>query len=209
MMTRRNIALPRAMPAGQRIDSASGRSRTTCRRCRGERPGRARLGIASPCANGGHARHHGRPPGKDLDELLPDAVHVAIVLSPFAALPAVGWLASRRGGPAHLPALIPAALTGYFAYAFWLVSLQRPVHRHGAVGSRARPVAVVPFRRTERAVRDADHRRRHADRRLRAGSTSRRTRTPADSTSRCSPSWGRCWGWSSATTSSRSSCSGS
>ena len=77
--------------------------RTTCRRCRGERPSRARLGIASPCANGGHARHHGRPPGKDLDELLPDAVHVAMVLSPFAALPAVGWLASRRGGRRTCP----------------------------------------------------------------------------------------------------------
>ena len=58
--------------------------------------------------------------------MLPDAVHVAMVLSPFAALPAVGWLASRRGGLAHLPALIPAALTGYFAYAFWLVGLRGP-----------------------------------------------------------------------------------
>ena len=64
--------------------------------------------------------------GRILDELLPDAVHVAMVLSPFAALPAAGWLASRRGGLAHLPALIPAALTGYFAYAFWLVGLRGP-----------------------------------------------------------------------------------
>ena len=64
--------------------------------------------------------------GRIYDELLPDAVHVAMVLSPFAALPAVGWLASRRGGLAHLPALIPAALTGYFAYAFWLVGLRGP-----------------------------------------------------------------------------------
>ena len=54
--------------------------------------------------------------------MVPDALHVAIVLSPFVALPAAGWLGSRGGGGARLLALIPAALTGYFTYAFWLVS---------------------------------------------------------------------------------------
>ena len=43
----------------------------------------------------------------------------------------------------------------------------RPVHRHQRMGSRARPVLVVPFRRIERAVRDADRRHRHAHRPIR------------------------------------------
>ena len=57
--------------------------------------------------------------------MLPEALHVAIILSPFVALPAVGWLGSGRDR-AQLLALIPAALTGYFAYTFWLVSSNGP-----------------------------------------------------------------------------------
>ncbi len=57
--------------------------------------------------------------------MLPEALHVAIILSPFVTLPAVGWLGSGRDR-ARLLALIPAALTGYFTYAFWLVSISGP-----------------------------------------------------------------------------------
>jgi multicomponent Na+:H+ antiporter subunit A len=57
--------------------------------------------------------------------LLPEAFHVAIILSPFLALPVAGWLGSASGG-ARLLALIPSALTGYFTYAFWLVSINGP-----------------------------------------------------------------------------------
>ena len=57
--------------------------------------------------------------------MLPEALHVAIILSPFVTLPAVGWLGSGRDR-ARLLALIPAALTGYFTYAFWLVSINGP-----------------------------------------------------------------------------------
>ncbi|HZL93354.1 MAG TPA: proton-conducting transporter membrane subunit, partial [Vicinamibacterales bacterium] len=57
--------------------------------------------------------------------MLPEALHVAIILSPFVTLPAVGWLGSGRDR-ARLLALIPAALTGYFTYAFWVVSINGP-----------------------------------------------------------------------------------
>ncbi len=57
--------------------------------------------------------------------MLPEALHVAIILSPFGALPAVGWLGSGRDR-ARLLALIPAGLTVYFSYAFWLVSIAGP-----------------------------------------------------------------------------------
>jgi multicomponent Na+:H+ antiporter subunit A len=52
------------------------------------------------------------------------ALHIAIVLSPFLALPLVGWLASRRAQ--SLLGLIPAALTGYFAYVYFLLSTRGP-----------------------------------------------------------------------------------
>ena len=64
--------------------------------------------------------------------MLPDTVHVAMVLSPFAALPAAGWLASRGGRLGRLPALIPAALTVYFAYTLWLVGAGGPFTVTGA-----------------------------------------------------------------------------
>ena len=58
--------------------------------------------------------------------MLPDALHVAIVLSPFVALPAAAWLGARGSDRARFLALIPAALTGYFTYAFWSVGLNGP-----------------------------------------------------------------------------------
>ena len=58
--------------------------------------------------------------------MLPETLHVAIILSPFVALPLAGWLGSRGTDGARLLALIPAALTGYFTYAFWLVSTSGP-----------------------------------------------------------------------------------
>jgi len=50
------------------------------------------------------------------------ALHIAIVLSPFLALPLVGWLG--RGGKARslLAALVPAGLTAYFAYVWVIVN---------------------------------------------------------------------------------------
>jgi multicomponent Na+:H+ antiporter subunit A len=45
------------------------------------------------------------------------AVHIAIVLSPFLALPLVGWSGTRKGAVRSvLPALVPGGLTAYFAY---------------------------------------------------------------------------------------------
>ena len=58
--------------------------------------------------------------------MLPETLHVAIILSPFIVLPLAGWLGSRGTDGARLLALIPAALTGYFTYAFWLVSTSGP-----------------------------------------------------------------------------------
>jgi multicomponent Na+:H+ antiporter subunit A len=50
--------------------------------------------------------------------LLPEALHVAIVLSPFILLPVVGWLGARGLRYARVLALIPALLTAYFAFAY-------------------------------------------------------------------------------------------
>jgi multicomponent Na+:H+ antiporter subunit A len=57
--------------------------------------------------------------------LSPTALHIAIILSPFLAMPLVGWL-GRATGRAHLSALIPALLTGYFAYALQVVGSSGP-----------------------------------------------------------------------------------
>ncbi len=54
----------------------------------------------------------------------PAALHIAIVVSPFLALPLVGWLGGKGTARSSLSALIPAALTAYFTYIFLLV-------RHG------------------------------------------------------------------------------
>jgi multicomponent Na+:H+ antiporter subunit A len=54
------------------------------------------------------------------------AAHIAIVLSPFLALPLVGWLGGRRGIRGILPALLPGGLTAYFAYTLLLISRAGP-----------------------------------------------------------------------------------
>ena len=53
------------------------------------------------------------------------ALHIAVILAPFLALPLVGWVGRRRGGSLLLPA-IPAALTVYFAYTFSVISRSGP-----------------------------------------------------------------------------------
>jgi multicomponent Na+:H+ antiporter subunit A len=53
------------------------------------------------------------------------ALHVAVILAPFLTLPLAGWLGGRRLGSRPLAA-VPAALTGYFAYAFSVVSRDGP-----------------------------------------------------------------------------------
>ena len=50
------------------------------------------------------------------------ALHIAIVLSPFLVLPFVGWLGSGGKTRSVVAALVPAGLTGYFAYAWVLVN---------------------------------------------------------------------------------------
>ena len=59
-------------------------------------------------------------------DLAPEALHVAIVLSPFILLPVAGWLGARSIHRARLLVLIPATLTGYFAWSFWRVSANGP-----------------------------------------------------------------------------------
>ena len=58
--------------------------------------------------------------------LTPEALHIAIVLSPFILLPVAGWLGARGTHRARLLSLIPATLTGYFAWALWSVSANGP-----------------------------------------------------------------------------------
>jgi multicomponent Na+:H+ antiporter subunit A len=50
--------------------------------------------------------------------LAPEALHVAIVLSPFILLPVAGWLGAHGSRRTRLLALIPAILTAYFGYAY-------------------------------------------------------------------------------------------
>jgi multicomponent Na+:H+ antiporter subunit A len=57
--------------------------------------------------------------------VLSSAAHIGIILSPFLALPLVGWLGAKSTPRSFLPALIPALLTGYFS------SAQRLVGRNG------------------------------------------------------------------------------
>jgi len=54
--------------------------------------------------------------------LVPDSVHVAIVLSPFLLLPAAGWLGGRGLRSASFLAIVPGVLTAYFGFIYWLVS---------------------------------------------------------------------------------------
>ena len=58
--------------------------------------------------------------------MLPDAVHVLIVLAPYLLLPLAGWLGGR-GGYARLLALAPAALAGWFAWLLARVASTGPV----------------------------------------------------------------------------------
>ena len=50
------------------------------------------------------------------------ALHIAIVLSPFLALPVVGWLGGRGSTRFVLTALLPASLTVYFVHTLVLVN---------------------------------------------------------------------------------------
>ena len=52
----------------------------------------------------------------------PEVLHIVVVLSPFILLPAAGWLGARGSSQARFLALVPAALTAYFGFAYWLVS---------------------------------------------------------------------------------------
>jgi len=54
------------------------------------------------------------------------ALDIAIILSPFLALPLVGWLGWRGAARAALSALIPAGLTAYFTYTFLTISRSGP-----------------------------------------------------------------------------------
>ena len=53
--------------------------------------------------------------------MAPEALHVAIVLSPFILLPLAGWLGARPGS-ARLLAVVPALLTAYFGFAYQRVN---------------------------------------------------------------------------------------
>jgi multicomponent Na+:H+ antiporter subunit A len=53
--------------------------------------------------------------------LVPEALHVAIVLSPFVLVPAAGWCGARGSGYARVLAVVPALLTAYFGFTYWLV----------------------------------------------------------------------------------------
>jgi multicomponent Na+:H+ antiporter subunit A len=57
--------------------------------------------------------------------LSPAAVHIAIVLSPFLALPLLGWIGGRRTR-SSIAALFPAALTAYFTYTCLFVAREGP-----------------------------------------------------------------------------------
>ena len=62
-------------------------------------------------------------PGSRLVPSVP--FHIAVILAPFLAMPLAGWLGSRRRA-SWLLAGVPAALTGYFTYAFWIVARDGP-----------------------------------------------------------------------------------
>jgi multicomponent Na+:H+ antiporter subunit A len=53
------------------------------------------------------------------------ALHVATILAPFLALPLAGWCGRRPSG-ARLLAVVPAALTGYYTYLFWVIGQGGP-----------------------------------------------------------------------------------
>ena len=53
------------------------------------------------------------------------ALHIAVILGPFLAMPLAVWLGRRQFGSLLL-AGVPAALTGYFTYLFWVVTRDGP-----------------------------------------------------------------------------------
>jgi multicomponent Na+:H+ antiporter subunit A len=53
-------------------------------------------------------------------------LHIAIILSPFLAVPLVGWLGGRGATRSGLAALIPASLTAYFVHTAIQVSSNGP-----------------------------------------------------------------------------------
>jgi multicomponent Na+:H+ antiporter subunit A len=63
---------------------------------------------------------------EELRRVTPESLHVAIVLTPFLALPLAGWAGTRGSRPSMALALIPAALTAYFAWALALVAAAGP-----------------------------------------------------------------------------------
>ena len=101
-------------------------------------------------------------------------------------------VAARR--PAHLPALIPAALTGYFAYAFWLVGLRGPFTVTSAWAPALDLSLSFRFDGLSALFATLITGVGTLIVRIRRGSISRLIRTRADSRSRCLPSWGRCSG---------------
>ena len=58
--------------------------------------------------------------------MTPESLHVAIVLTPFLALPLAGWAGGRGSRASTALALVPAALTAYFAWAFAMVAAGGP-----------------------------------------------------------------------------------
>jgi multicomponent Na+:H+ antiporter subunit A len=54
------------------------------------------------------------------------ALHVAVILSPFLAIPLVTWAGGRRTARSLLPVLIPGWLTVYFTYIFVVVRSSGP-----------------------------------------------------------------------------------
>jgi multicomponent Na+:H+ antiporter subunit A len=63
---------------------------------------------------------------KDQRAVSPVSVHIALILSPFLAIPLVSWAGGRRMGWSVLPALIPGALAVYFANTVSAVSRSGP-----------------------------------------------------------------------------------
>ena len=59
-------------------------------------------------------------------------LHIVGILAPFLTLPLAGWAGRRRPGSLLLAA-VPAALTGYFVYAYSVVNRGGPfsVTAHG------------------------------------------------------------------------------
>jgi multicomponent Na+:H+ antiporter subunit A len=53
-------------------------------------------------------------------------LHIAVILSPFLAIPLVSWASGRRILGSLVPALIPGGLSAYFTYIYFVVSSSGP-----------------------------------------------------------------------------------